>query len=168
MELKELKKDEAYSIIKRPDDMPLFSLVVSLHDLDVIVGCIKANIENIKNDYRLFAGSHDKNQKGCFYNETLQYYESQINSQTKILERMEKPNKMIYRDEFANYITGIANYLFKESYELNLMIRILSKWNSTHPNDDTSKMLKLRFQAAYEGWWENVRGIMVPQEDKRD
>lgn len=150
--------------------MPLYNLILSQHDMDLIVDCIKNNIENIRNSYRMFAGTHSENGKNSHYDEILRYYDNQINSQSKVLESLQKRSKMVNTGKFADYIKDIANYLFRESYDLSHIITILSNWNNSHPNDIASKMTELRFREAYESYWnsEDDMDTCVPQEDKRD
>ena len=150
--------------------MPLYNLILSQHDMDIIAGCIKANIDNIRHEYRMLAGMHSENDKNSHHDEILRYYDAQVNSLIKVFESLKKGRKMINTGKFADYIKGIANYLIRESYELSHIITILSNWNNSHPNDTASKMLELRFREVYESYWnsEDDMGMMVPQEDKRD
>ena len=150
--------------------MPLYNLILSQHDMDFIAGCIKVNIENIRHDYRMLAGTYSENDKNSHYDEILRYYNDQVNSQIKVLESLKKGRKMASTGKFADYMTAFANYLIRESYELSHIITILSNWNNCHPNDAASKRLELRFREVYESYWksEDDMGMMVPQEDKRD
>lgn len=165
-----MNKDDIFGNIKNPYDMPLYNLILSQHDMDIIVGCIKTNIENIRHDYRMFAGTHSENDENSHYGELLRYYDAQVNSQNKVLESLKKRRKIVNTGKFADYITSIANYLIKESYELSHIITVLSKWNNSHPNDITSKMLELRFREVYDSYWNSKDdiGTFVPQEDKKD
>lgn len=165
-----MDKENIFGNIKNPNYMPLYNLILSQHDIDLIVGCIKTNIENIRHDYRMLAGAHSENDNNSHYDEILRYYDAQVNSQTKVLESLKKRKKMENTGKFADYITGIANYLIRESYELSHIITVLSNWNNSHPNDTASKMLEFRFREAYESYWNSKDDICacIPQEDKRD